>query len=387
MSILDFLKPTNYKRPQYRPGMGKILDDENNELDLTEILKNIVNEAVDAIQVNILNSNGEIVSIQNPLPSNGDSVYCKDVWVEQSDVSDWTDEDSTGISIACIPFTNLHTRIKNSTANNPKELLIHFNRTVFATQVGLGCVGSGENFSNVRITALGSGGVERVIKDESSSDIKYTSRNYFFSKQELFNAIKFEFLTEDAICLSNITIQKVSEVSISQVERTTNSLKVIDYSHAELHSGAHYFARSWITLGNSESAELLIVTPDTERWAHMIFQGSGEDGEILAEIYEDAVTSDDGVRDNERNRNRNFPDDNTTFVYRGPVVSNLGTLLADNVFGSGKSSGGGGRDAEEILLKQNTKYIFRVTNNTVSANKINWTLDWYEHTNVGEPEP
>ena len=29
-------------------------------------------------------------------------------------------------------------------------------------------------------------------------------------------------------------------VSVDQVETTTNSLKTIDYSHAELHGGAHF---------------------------------------------------------------------------------------------------------------------------------------------------
>lgn len=58
-----------------------------------------------------------------------------------------------------------------------------------------------------------------------------------------------------------------------------------------------------------------------------------------------------------------------------------GTLLAKYYIGSGKVAGGGARDAEEFVLKQNTAYLFRVTEGNAAATNINWTFDWYEHTN------
>lgn len=57
------------------------------------------------------------------------------------------------------------------------------------------------------------------------------------------------------------------------------------------------------------------------------------------------------------------------------------TQLAKYAVGSGKNSGGGARDAEEFVLKQNTLYLFRITEGNVAATNINWELDWYEHTN------
>jgi len=343
---------------------------------------NTVSVTNNTLDVNMSDEFGNYTSVQHPLPTNGDSVYEKDVWQSESISTDWVDTDATGLDPSVIPFTDLHTRITNSEVTTGKTLMIHFNRSIYATQVGLGCVG-GDDFSNVKITLLGSGNVERLVSDNSADNTKYTSRNYKFKKQELFNAIKLEFITTDTVCLSNITIQKVTEVSLAQIDKTTNSLKVVDYSHSELHSGTHYFARSYITLGNGEVADLLIISPDTTKWAHMVFAGDGE-AEILAEIYEGPTYSDIGVRDNERNRNRNYPDNNTTFIYQGAVITDPGDLLAGNVFGSGKNVGGGGRDDEEIILKQNTAYLFRVTNNTVSNNNVNWRIDWYEHTNVEE---
>lgn len=352
----------------------------------------IIENQTDGSQKTGIVTNGADVGVQNPLSTDGDSVYCKDVWVDESIVTNWVDEDGAGGDIACIPFNNLHTIIKNTTSDNPKILRIHFNRTVFATQVGLGCVGTGESFSNVCIKALGSGGVERIVKDESTNNSKYTSRNYFFSKQELFNAIQIEFNTTDDICLSNITIQKAREVSVGQVERTTNSLKTIDYSHAEIHGGSHYFYKDFYNLLKNETVEHLIVTPDTTKWAHMTLAFEAVSSSITIELYENISTTTDGTVEQVRNRNRNFSDNNTTEVYLTPTGvtgDTIGNLLWTGFFGAGKNSDGGGtRDSEEILLKQNTKYLVRVTESATveSDTVVNVNFDWYEHTNKGEPE-
>ncbi len=331
------------------------------------------------------------VSVQNPLPTDGDSVYCKDIWPEESIATNWIDADGAGGELACIPFNNLHTALRNTSADNPKILRIHFNRTIFATQVGLGCAGHlGEGFKNVRIVALGSGGVERIVKDESTDGTLLTSRNYIFSKQELFNAIQIEFHTSDPICVSNITIQKVTEVSVGQTERTTNSLKTIDYSHAEIHSGSHYTYRGYHAIGKNGVKDHLIVTPDTDRWAHMTVGVGVITSEAIIQWFEAPIVDAPGDIGNTRNRNRNYTDNNTTLVYEDPTIQsgNEGDLLQESYIGSGKNlPGSEARDSEEILLERNTAYLIRVTEQDLAATIANFAFDWYEHTNKDEPEP
>lgn len=150
------------------------------------------------------------VGIQRPLSIEGRSIYAQNIWIENSVVENWTDKDSTGLEIIEIPFTNLHTRIENITSDNPKTILLHFNRTVNAHQIGIGCTGGG-NFSNVKISLLGSGHVERSGFDDSANDTKYVSRNYQFCP-EIFNSVKIEFHTSDTVTVSNITIQKATPV-------------------------------------------------------------------------------------------------------------------------------------------------------------------------------
>ena len=150
------------------------------------------------------------VGIQRPLSIEGRSIYAQNIWIAESTVTDWTDKDLTGQNVIEIPFTNLHTRIENATATNPKILILHFNRTVNAHQIGIGCTGGGD-FSNVKVVLIGSGGVERSVLDDSANSVKYTSNNYRFTP-ELFNAIRLEFHTTDTVTISNITVQKASPV-------------------------------------------------------------------------------------------------------------------------------------------------------------------------------
>lgn len=167
--------------------------------------------------------------VQHPIPTNGDSIYAKDINVDLSTAVGWTDEDSQGVNKVLIPFTDLQTRLHNSTSDSPKVLYISFKRTINAHQVGIGSVGTGENFSNVRISLLGSGNTERTVLDECDNNEKYDSRNYEFEPQ-LFNALKLEFCTTDPVCVSNITIQKACEVeaSIKAKSQLTNNIENIN---------------------------------------------------------------------------------------------------------------------------------------------------------------
>ncbi len=158
-------------------------------------------------------------SVQYPLATDGGSIYAKDIWISESDTTGWEDQSSTGLETVLIPFTGLHSVIANTGSDNPKELIVHFNRTVSLNQVGIGCATPETSFSNTKIIILGSGGAERSVLDDSDNDTKYVSKNYAFGP-ELGNALKFQFFTPDTICLSNITIHKVTKVA-SRMEGLT----------------------------------------------------------------------------------------------------------------------------------------------------------------------
>lgn len=373
---------------------------------------------------------GTEIDIQNPLPTDGDSVYAKDIWVGESTATNWLDESAVASEDnVLIPFTGLHSIITNSTSDNPKLLRVHLNRTVFSHQVGLGAFGGG-NFSNVKITLIGSGDVPRTIIDNSADDTKYTSRNISFEPQG-FNAVDIEFYTTDTITLSNIIILKAPNVSAqiyglradgeigvvnvtngnnlkvsleeleNQVSVNSNSqLKVtlfnsagseiatdsvdtdlvtISHEHHEIHEGKHFFIGNYTTLDATETIDLIITTPDTATRVHFLAIASSS-GEMVASIYEGVTETGDGTVVPIFNSDRNSATASTLVIKTDPTtVSDTGTLLRAHSGGSSGpfAVGTTARGTSENILKQNTKYMVRLLSNAAS-NIIDWEFIWYE---------
>lgn len=165
-----------------------------------------------------------------------------------------------------------------------------------------------------------------------------------------------------------------------RVDSATGALNVIDYAHHEIHGGSSFTADYTVELGNGATIDILVITPNTTKWAHMEYNLLCE-LETELKIYEGVTTSNDGTGLTEFNRNRNSATAATTVVSHTPTVTNTGTLIRTKHFGTGKTSGGEAREIGEFILKQNTKYLYRITNATTSNNYISFILNWYEHTN------
>lgn len=161
---------------------------------------------------------------------------------------------------------------------------------------------------------------------------------------------------------------------------TTNAVNTVDYAHHEIHGGKHFFVKNWIDLTNGQVLDFLFVTADTLAWAHMIVHFNFQ-AEANVAIYEDTVVSANGTAVTSYNRNRNSANVAGALVYSTPTVTSVGTLLSAYKAGSGKAVGGEARGSAELVLKQNSQYLIRVTNDTTSNNWFDYLADWYEHTN------
>jgi hypothetical protein len=158
----------------------------------------------------------ENVSIQNPLPVDGDSVYAKDIWLSESDIGDFSG------SVLDL-FDNLQSTIVDSTGNDPKTIIIQFNRTIISNALGLGTYTG--DFSNTEIQIGTSGGSFITVVDDSVDATKYTSRILQLPITAGFNAIKLIFHTTDTISLSNCVIIKArSTISRIQAKSSLNGL-------------------------------------------------------------------------------------------------------------------------------------------------------------------
>jgi len=163
----------------------------------------------------------------------------------------------------------------------------------------------------------------------------------------------------------------------------TTAIKTIDSAHHEIHNGDHYKAGFQDTsMATNETITLLFVTPASVEWAHWILTAQAT-GAVVIELYEGA-TATGGTPVTRFNRNRNSLNDSTTLVYHTPSVTADGTKIVERWVGNEgfkESVGGEMRGDSEFILKQDTKYLIRLT---AVNNGIKGAIggDWYENTNV-----
>jgi len=156
---------------------------------------------------------GTIKNVSTPHPLSGDNhvIFSKDLDLSVSNNNGF-DGDVTDY------FDSLLTVSSNASATNPKQILLWFNNTVYASEVGFGCNDLAKSFSNIKMNFLGSGQVIRSVYDESSDNTKHNSRVVGFAPTA-FNGILLEFHTSDEVGLSNITIRKEQKTA-SQIQAT-----------------------------------------------------------------------------------------------------------------------------------------------------------------------
>lgn len=173
-----------------------------------------------------------------------------------------------------------------------------------------------------------------------------------------------------------------NQLSPAGRDSATNTLQTIDYPHHEIHSGSNFFYTDSNTLGSGVSNDTMIITPDNTAWAHMTFMATGS-AITTVEFFEDTDRTGTSLKTS-YNSNRNSSSTSGLSIYEGTSGGTTnGTLIWGMSSGSASGSSREGLTAShegEIVLKQNTKYILRVSSGTAS-NLTNVQLSWYEHTN------
>lgn len=158
----------------------------------------------------------------------------------------------------------------------------------------------------------------------------------------------------------------------------TNVLIVIDYVHHEIHKGSHFVISGCDVLGVSDVLEFTITTPNTIKWSHLLFYISTY-GNATLEIFENTTNIVAGSTIIPINSNRNNTDSSVNSIKKDPTSVTAGDLLFTFLSGSNKNVGLFSRE-NELILKQNTSYLFRITSNA-STNLTCYNGEWYEHTN------
>lgn len=158
------------------------------------------------VRTNLINESGQTIDVQHPLPTDGDSVYVKDLDLDYCDNGNFTGSVTDY-------FDSLKTVNTDVTSNNPKSIMVWFKRTVYSHSIGLGCDDITKGFgTDITVKLLGSGEAVRFTKNFTGLN-KNSALLEFGNKA--FNGFILEFNTASEVCISNITIQKSDQGTVS----------------------------------------------------------------------------------------------------------------------------------------------------------------------------
>jgi len=173
-----------------------------------------------------------------------------------------------------------------------------------------------------------------------------------------------------------------SDLRVPRIDLITHTLQTIEYEHHEIHSGSHFFYTDSVELASGNTQDYMITTPNTTKWSHMTFQATGS-AITQVQIFEGSDKT-GTTSQTIFNNDRNSATTSTLTIHKGTSGGStdgtqIYTIKSGSSAGNSRSPAISERNSE-IILKQNTKYIIRITSGT-NANLTNLQLEWYEHTN------
>jgi hypothetical protein len=186
-------------------------------------------------------------------------------------------------------------------------------------------------------------------------------------------------MADEVECILCIADPDDGEIHQLKMDSTTKSLMTVDYPHHEIHGGSSYSFSRQVTIPAADDEEILIVTPDTAKWAHMIWSFICDAAFTVTVFEGTGLTTPTNLSSTIKNRNRNSDNTSGLTIGHTPAAgSGDGTPIWTFSGGANKTV----TTAEgrlEFILKQNEEYLIRVAASQNDVATI--LLDWYEHTN------
>lgn len=220
-------------------GIVKITKAVSEILDYTDnIYGTTVDDVIFAIfnwqEVNILDENGSPINVQNPLPTDGDSVYCKDIDLTNSSIGNFTG----AICDLFNDYTNTNVAAAvGSGGANPKSFQVTLKRPIVSSTIGVGSPDT--TISNAKLTLFGLAGDVIKIVDFSADDTKLGVLIFQF-EQKIFISALIEFYTDDEVTIGGAGMTKSVSVSIEAINgivSDTNSTETPLIANAEFVGG------------------------------------------------------------------------------------------------------------------------------------------------------
>lgn len=167
-----------------------------------------------------------------------------------------------------------------------------------------------------------------------------------------------------------------------------NSLITIELPHHKIHEGKHFYAYKTASITNGQVLTLALTIPVTTQHLHCFMEFDIAIA-CTIDVLEDVTSFSGGVAFTILNNRRDAQNIRTSIAtcLVGHTGSDLitptgGSEIYAQSLGAGNRSGGTLGHNAEIILKPNSKYLFRVTNGTTTQG-VSIVLQWYEHLMKG----
>lgn len=178
--------------------------------------------------------------------------------------------------------------------------------------------------------------------------------------------------------------------TIARRDYATGATTIVEHEHHEIHEGDHYFLVSYQDLTIGQVLQFTFQTPNTTEWIHWTWSIETEK-ETLWQVYEGGtINSALANAITPINSNRNSSNTSgATLRYEvhadvaganTDVTVSASNIIESGISGAGQTRGGNADRSNEIILKQNQLYVLRAI--ATVAGYIDFTMQWYEHTNL-----
>lgn len=176
----------------------------------------------------------------------------------------------------------------------------------------------------------------------------------------------------------------VSRVFVDKGEH----LNTMPWEHVYLHKKRRYITNA-LKLGLANNGTIDMVLTTGAAWAAHLVWIAAAGGDVLVEIFKDAVINSGGSALTVSNRSQEAPVRATTLTSAllDPTLTSPGTSLVPGGFlipggTGGVAQGGGGEGRDELIQPVSSTYLYRLTNMAGLAKNCNLALDFYEHETV-----
>lgn len=182
-------------------------------------------------------------------------------------------------------------------------------------------------------------------------------------------------------------VNHLGTLTALRTDTATGALVGIEIEHNKVHAGSSFRYTDSVTLASGSTQDYVLTVPNTTKWPHFTFAADGTAATTF-QVYR-ATDRAGTTLQNIFNANENSTLTAGMTIHKGSSGGTTdGTLIFTYSGGLAAGGGGGGASIEgastyasERILKQNTKYIIRITSGTAD-NKCNFRAEWYEHTSL-----